>query len=112
MLDAMGPEGDFVKQHLINPVVLRMLGDVRGRRILDAGCGHGYFSRMLASEHLISCNRPGSRAEGVKSARLPAGEIRAPRRGIEGFRGARMLVALRIMPHVSVRDIGHVTYLE
>ncbi|MFE7114585.1 class I SAM-dependent methyltransferase [Streptomyces sp. NPDC057654] len=48
-LEAMGPEGDFAKRHLINPVLLRMLGDVRGRRILDAGSGHGYFSRMLAT---------------------------------------------------------------
>jgi 2-polyprenyl-3-methyl-5-hydroxy-6-metoxy-1,4-benzoquinol methylase len=47
-LDAMEPGGDFAKRHLLNGVVLRMLGDVRGRRILDAGCGQGYFSRMLA----------------------------------------------------------------
>lgn len=48
-LDAMEPEGDFSKKHLLNPVLLRMLGDVRGRRILDAGSGHGYLSRMLAA---------------------------------------------------------------
>jgi SAM-dependent methyltransferase len=43
----MEPDGDFGRRHLLNPVLLRMLGDVRGRRILDAGCGHGYLSRML-----------------------------------------------------------------
>ncbi len=48
VLEAMEPEGDFAKRHLLNPVVLRMLGDLRGRRVLDAGCGQGYFSRMLA----------------------------------------------------------------
>jgi len=47
-LDAMEPYGDFAKRHLLNPVVIRMLGDVRGRRVLDAGCGQGYFCRMLA----------------------------------------------------------------
>ena len=47
-LDAMEPDGDFARRHLLNPVLLRMLGDVRGLRILDAGCGHGYLSRILA----------------------------------------------------------------
>ena len=47
-LERLDPEGDFPKRHLLNPALLRMLGDVRGRRVLDAGCGQGYFSRMLA----------------------------------------------------------------
>jgi len=46
---AMDPEGDFIKRHVLNPVVLGLLGDVTGRRVLDAGSGQGYFSRMLAS---------------------------------------------------------------
>jgi cyclopropane fatty-acyl-phospholipid synthase-like methyltransferase len=37
-----------------------MIGDVRGRRILDAGCGHGYLSRMLAAR--------GARVTGVEPA--------------------------------------------
>jgi 2-polyprenyl-3-methyl-5-hydroxy-6-metoxy-1,4-benzoquinol methylase len=48
VLDAMEPDGDFGRRHLLNPALLRMLGDVRGLRILDAGCGHGYLSRMGA----------------------------------------------------------------
>jgi SAM-dependent methyltransferase len=47
-LQATAHEGDFAKRHLINPVLLRMLGDVSGLRVLDAGCGNGYLSRMLA----------------------------------------------------------------
>jgi SAM-dependent methyltransferase len=48
VLDGMEPFGDFAKQHVLNPALLRLLGEVRGRRLLDAGCGHGYLSRMLA----------------------------------------------------------------
>ena len=47
-LDSMEPYGHFAKRHLLSPVLLRQLGDLSGRRVLDAGCGHGYFSRMLA----------------------------------------------------------------
>ncbi|MDA3648357.1 class I SAM-dependent methyltransferase [Saccharopolyspora indica] len=47
-MDSTAEEGDFAKRHLVNPVLLRLLGEVSGRRIMDAGCGNGYFSRMLA----------------------------------------------------------------
>jgi SAM-dependent methyltransferase len=52
-LEMLDPDGDFAKRHLLNPVLLRLLGDVRGRRVLDAGCGQGYFSRMLADRGAI-----------------------------------------------------------
>ena len=48
VLEQTARDGDFAKRHLINPVVLRMLGDLPGQRVLDAGCGNGYLSRMLA----------------------------------------------------------------
>jgi 2-polyprenyl-3-methyl-5-hydroxy-6-metoxy-1,4-benzoquinol methylase len=32
------------------PYVLRELGEVRGLRVLDAGCGEGYLARVLAAE--------------------------------------------------------------
>jgi SAM-dependent methyltransferase len=48
LLEETAHDGDYAKRHLINPVLLRMLGDVQGRRVLDAGCGNGYLSRMLA----------------------------------------------------------------
>jgi len=42
------PRGDINREWIIDPVLLRFLGSVRGRRILDAGCGGGYFARLLA----------------------------------------------------------------
>ncbi len=44
-----GDEGDFCRRHLLNPVLWRMMGDVSGRRVLDAGSGQGYLSRLLAA---------------------------------------------------------------
>ncbi len=42
------PKGDLNREWLVDPVLLRFLGKVEGLRILDAGCGGGYLSRILA----------------------------------------------------------------
>jgi 2-polyprenyl-3-methyl-5-hydroxy-6-metoxy-1,4-benzoquinol methylase len=63
VLEATAHDGDFAKRHLINPVLLRMLGNVDGLRILDAGCGNGYLSRLLA--------RRGARVVGVEPGQSP-----------------------------------------
>lgn len=55
-----GDEGDFGHQHLLNPAIFALLGDVAGRAVLDAGCGQGYLARLLA--------RRGARATGVEPA--------------------------------------------
>jgi 2-polyprenyl-3-methyl-5-hydroxy-6-metoxy-1,4-benzoquinol methylase len=52
-LEAFGDEGDFVRQHLLNPAIFEFLGDVAGKRILDAGCGQGYLSRLLVRRGAI-----------------------------------------------------------
>lgn len=46
--DAFGEEGDFARQHLLNPAIFALLGEVVGKQILDAGCGQGYLCRLLA----------------------------------------------------------------
>lgn len=48
-LEATAEDGDFSKRHLANPALLRLLGDVAGKRVLDAGSGNGYLSRLLAT---------------------------------------------------------------
>ncbi|GAA3781338.1 class I SAM-dependent methyltransferase [Plantactinospora mayteni] len=48
MLEQTALDGDFAKRHLVNPVLLRMLGDLTRQRVLDASCGNGYLSRILA----------------------------------------------------------------
>jgi hypothetical protein len=39
---------DVAREWLNNPAFLEFIGDLRGRRVLDAGCGEGYNTRILA----------------------------------------------------------------
>jgi ubiquinone/menaquinone biosynthesis C-methylase UbiE len=55
-----GENGDLWHRTLIDPAVLRILGDVSGKDVLDLGCGNGYFSRRLASM--------GARVTGIDSS--------------------------------------------
>lgn len=59
-IEAFGEEGDFARQHLLTPHLLRLLGQLPGQRILDAGCGQGYLARLLA--------RAGAHVTGVEPA--------------------------------------------
>ncbi len=49
-LDSFGEFGDFARQHLLNPALFSLLGNVKNKKILDAGCGQGYLSRLLAKK--------------------------------------------------------------
>ena len=40
--------GDVNREHVIDPTILRILGNVKNKRVLDAACGAGYFCRKLA----------------------------------------------------------------
>jgi SAM-dependent methyltransferase len=53
--------GDANRKYQSDPILLEFLGDVRGRRVLDAGSGAGYLSRLLA--------RRGARVVAVENAR-------------------------------------------
>ena len=46
----VGDDGDANRRLNSDPVLWALLGDVHGRRVLDAGCGTGYLSRQLV-EH-------------------------------------------------------------
>jgi 2-polyprenyl-3-methyl-5-hydroxy-6-metoxy-1,4-benzoquinol methylase len=69
-----GVDGD---SHGILPSMLELLGDVSGRRVLDAGCGEGYLSRVLAAR--------GARVTGIDIAPrlIAAARARDPDGGID-----------------------------
>lgn len=55
-----GEHGDPLARRVVNPVLYELLGNVVGIRILDAGAGDGYQSRLLA--------RAGARVVAVESS--------------------------------------------
>jgi ubiquinone/menaquinone biosynthesis C-methylase UbiE len=46
-------EGTPHHRKILNPCVERLLGDVRDKKLLDAGCGEGYLSRHYAKKGAI-----------------------------------------------------------
>ncbi|MSQ14505.1 MAG: class I SAM-dependent methyltransferase [Dehalococcoidia bacterium] len=56
----MGDGGDLWHRALIDPTVIRLLGTVRGEKVLDIACGNGYLSRKLS--------RLGARVTGVDAS--------------------------------------------
>jgi ubiquinone/menaquinone biosynthesis C-methylase UbiE len=40
---------NYYSEYLNGPALKRMMGDVKGKRVLDIGCGEGYFSRFFAT---------------------------------------------------------------
>lgn len=45
--------GDLDHKETLNPVVLKLLWNVKGKKILDLGCGQWYFSRLLTKQWAI-----------------------------------------------------------
>lgn len=60
--------GSLLNAHYERPAVLRLLGDVRGRRILDAGCGSGPLAAELVAR--------GAEVTGFDSSRAMIGLAR------------------------------------
>jgi SAM-dependent methyltransferase len=78
----VGQGHDFARDLLNNPAFLALIGDLRGRQVLDAGCGDGYNTRILA--------RAGAHMSGVDlSARMIELAQEEERRAPLGIRYAR-----------------------
>ncbi len=74
--DLIGGEGTPHHREILNPCVERLLGDVKDRKMLDAGCGEGYLARYYAkkgadvtaidlSQRLIETSEQLTESEGV-----------------------------------------------
>jgi SAM-dependent methyltransferase len=48
-----GDTGDLWHRELIDPPLIALVGDVRGKRLLDLACGNGYLARRFAREGAV-----------------------------------------------------------
>ncbi len=69
-----GDEGNDWHRLLVEPAVLALLGDVRGKRILDLGCGTGVLARRLLREGAHVVGVDGSDAFLERARRRPGAE--------------------------------------
>ena len=73
---------DAYREHFNNPAFLKFIGSLRGKTVLDAGCGEGYNTRILA--------RAGATMTGVDISRRMIALARAEEKrrplGIRYFR--------------------------
>ncbi len=80
-------EQDAIKRRVVLPTLRSMIGDIRGLSVLDAGCGSGYFTRILrrwgarrvfgidVSARQIALARERSRDGGIDYRALAAADI-------------------------------------
>ena len=45
-----GDFGVWHQQNDIDPIFFKLLGDVKNKKVIEIGCGNGYFSRLLAKK--------------------------------------------------------------
>lgn len=88
----IGDDGDLWHRTLIDPPLIRLVGDVRNKVMLDLACGNGYLSRRFARE---GAQVTGVDANSILIARLKAKEEATPT-GIHWYYG----------------DAAHITMLE
>jgi ubiquinone/menaquinone biosynthesis C-methylase UbiE len=75
----LGDEGDLWHRTLIDPPLLRLVGEVSGMRVLDLACGNGYLSRRFARQGAIitgvDANAPIIERACAREAQEPLGII-------------------------------------
>ncbi len=49
----VGNTGNINHKTYLNPLVLKLLGNIKNKKVLDLACGNGYFSRILAKKKAI-----------------------------------------------------------
>ena len=106
-----GDAGAWHQQNDIDPVILKTLGDVKGKKVIEIGCGNGYFSRLLAkrgarvtavdlSARLLAfaIKREGTKPLGIKYLARDAADLR-------GIKNRYFDVAIANMSLMDIADV-------
>jgi len=105
----MGERGDLWHRALIDPTMLRILGPVRGLRILDLGCGNGYLTRRWARQRAsfvlgVDSSRPTLGFARRRERARPTG-ARFLERAANDLSGVASGAFDRVVANMSLQDI-------
>jgi ubiquinone/menaquinone biosynthesis C-methylase UbiE len=106
-----GEQGDLWHRALIDPSLLRVVGNVRGLRILEVACGNGYLARRFARAGAASVDAIDRSAPTIARARArerndPAGVRfrRADASRLRGFADAAFDLVVANMALMDIED--------
>ncbi len=108
----LGERGDLTHRAVIDPSVRRMVGPVRGLRVLDLGCGNGYlarqFARASAAEVVgVDLSAPTLALARARERRRPLG-VRYLRRDAADLRGLAAGAFDVVVANMCLMDIADV----
>lgn len=107
----MGEEGDLWHRELIDPTLLKVVGSVRGLRILDLACGNGYLTRRWARQGAksvvgVEASRPTLRFARRRERAQPSGAqfLERDASDLEGIPDAAFDCVVANMALQDIRD--------
>ncbi len=97
--------GDKNRTLLLDPVMLRLCGDVAGTRALDVGCGEGRFARMLGERgaHVTGVDFTGEMVQAARSRDTQGAYVRGSAEALP-FANARFDLIVSYVMLIDVVD--------
>ncbi len=108
----MGERGDLWHRSLIDPPLLRLVGRVRGRALLEVACGNGHLVRRFARQGAalsvgVDLSGASIRCARSREARHPSGAVfRVADATRLPFHDRSFDVVLANMALMNIRDLG------
>jgi SAM-dependent methyltransferase len=101
------PEAEQARERLLLPTLLELIGPAGGRRVLDAGCGEGFLSRILARQGAtvtgvdVSTDLLGEARREEEREPLGVNYFECPVADLQGAEGFDVVVSSLVLPVVA-----------